>query len=862
MSDPDRSHRLRELFAYAAELPAPERPAFCDANCVGDPELRADLESLLAVCDDPDGLAMFDRSPLAGMISAGVDDGPGRPGVAGLEDGVALATHSACYRLQRRIGEGGMGVVYLAAQVEPVRRRVALKRLLPWLDSKAVLARFGAEQQALARMDHPGIARVLDAGIDDGGQPFFVMEHVDGPPIDEFCERHGLSTRARIELFVELCRAVQHAHDKGVIHRDLKPSNVLVTTANGAARPKVIDFGIAKAIDLRNIERTMFTQRGAIIGTPEYMSPEQANPSEVDVDTRTDVYSLGALLYLLLSGRMPFDSASLRGGGFAEMHRILREVDPPPPSRSATRQRWANGAATTTQHRSRSLRGDLDWITMKALAKDRERRYASADALADDLERSLRHAPIVAGPPNTWYLVRKFVTRYRASVTAAAVVLLALVTGLVLAAWGVVENRAATRQAKVARAREQRTTDPLRTRNLIDRARQPWPTATTLAANRDWITVWLSEADGALARAAGGGTHDDAFAADLTTLGELRADVVGRTAILDRHWPLWEACRQSLDGVEGFDGVRLRPSPGLIPLGVDLDRNTEVGSPIGPLWVFAVGGTGALPRWCDADGAPAAPGAPGVAAIDDDTAVLLVLVPGGTYWRGSQRNDPLAPCYDDTVYPAQLLASELGTTRRTVAPLLIGKHEVTRAQYHRFLLTTGRATWSTLADDGSRPRWPIANIDWSAARAFSNWLLGRLPTEDEWEYCCRAGTTTPYWSGSDDAAMRRVGWGRLDGGTLHAVGVAPTGEPAPNPWGLHDVHGNAFEWCLDLAPPSAGPDAPRLHGGDYYRALRGGSAAFEPAQCRSSARWFEPPGNTDATLNLGVRVCRDPELRS
>ena len=289
------------------------------------------------------------------------------------------------YRLLERIGEGGMGIVYMAEQTEPVRRRVALKLIKAGMDSAQVIARFEAERQALAMMDHPNIARVLDAGTTGGGRPYFVMELVKGVPITEYCDRARLPLRGRLELFEQVCRAVQHAHQKGVIHRDLKPTNVLVTLHDGTPVPKVIDFGIAKATGEKLTERTLFTGFAQLVGTPLYMSPEQAGLSGLDVDTRSDVYSLGVLLYELLTGTTPFDRDSFGSASPDEIRRIIREQEPPTPS---TRIGTQSGNATTTDHlpgdprRARRLvRGELDWIAMKALEKDRRRRYESAGDL-------------------------------------------------------------------------------------------------------------------------------------------------------------------------------------------------------------------------------------------------------------------------------------------------------------------------------------------------------------------------------------------------------------------------------------------------------------------------------------------------
>ena len=349
----------------------------------------------------------------------------------------------ARYRVLGLLGEGGFGVVYEAEQAEPVRRRVAIKVIKPGMDSAGVIARFEAERQALAVMDHPCIAKVFDGGVtgpEQGSRPYFVMELVRGEPITEFCDRHTLGIEDRVELFIRVCEAVQHAHAKGVIHRDLKPSNILVSyDGDGRAEPKVIDFGVAKALNQRLTERTIFTERGQLIGTPEYMSPEQAEMSGLDVDTRADVYSLGVVLYELLTGVLPFDPKALRQAAYHEIQRIIREVEPPRPSTRLSTVLTSGADEATRIMRARhtdprsltgALRRDLDWVVMRCLEKDRERRYATATALGEELARFLAGEPVSAGPPGVGYRVRKFVGRHRLGVATAGVGLLLLVTGI------------------------------------------------------------------------------------------------------------------------------------------------------------------------------------------------------------------------------------------------------------------------------------------------------------------------------------------------------------------------------------------------------------------------------------------------
>jgi eukaryotic-like serine/threonine-protein kinase len=432
------------IFIAALEKPTEaERAAFLADACGGDERLRRRVEALLRAHAEPDDVLdpTSDRPATTGATNPSLPDGdPAGAIVAGR------------YKLLEAIGEGGMGTVWMAEQRDPVKRRVALKLIKTGMDSKAVLARFGAERQALALMDHPNIARVFDAGTTADGRPFFVMELVKGIPITEYCDVHRLDLPARLALLRQVCSAVQHAHQKGIIHRDLKPSNILVEAHDDRPVPKVIDFGLAKATSgLRLTEQSLFTAFGTVAGTPLYMAPEQASFNALDVDTRADIYALGAILYELLTGTTPITRESLQRAALDEMLRVIREVEPQAPSSRISTSEALPSLAATRQvepaRLSRLVRGDLDWIVMKALAKERERRYASAIGLADDLERHLNHEPVSAGPPTAAYRLRKFVRRNRARVTAAGLVLLALVLGVVGTTLGLFEARRQQQQA-------------------------------------------------------------------------------------------------------------------------------------------------------------------------------------------------------------------------------------------------------------------------------------------------------------------------------------------------------------------------------------------------------------------------------
>ncbi len=474
----ERTDRLEAVFHAAAELSSTaQRADYLDSACQGDPALRREVEALLKAV--PVGEDMFQSC----------EDGRSNPALA---DAKLIGSSVGPYKLLEVIGEGGMGVVYMAEQEQPVRRKVALKIIKVGMDTRQVVARFEAERQALALMDHPNIARVLDGGATETGRPYFVMELVQGVPITKFCETNQLSVEERLTLFTLVCQAIQSAHQKGIIHRDIKPSNVLVTMHNGVPHPMVIDFGVAKATNQKLTEKTLFTHFATMIGTPAYMSPEQAELSKLDVDTRSDIYSLGVLLYELLTGTTPFPEERLRSVAYGEMQRIIAEEEPERPSTRLKRKpALTSSAKSQIANRKSQIESDLDWIVMKCLEKDRNRRYETASGLASDIQAQLSDAPVIARPPSATYRFQKFVRRNKVAFAAALAVTVALLGGIAATSWQATRAEAAEKRA-TAEAATSRAVKSFLTDQLFKA--HPFETSATNHANRRILLDEIAQA--------------------------------------------------------------------------------------------------------------------------------------------------------------------------------------------------------------------------------------------------------------------------------------------------------------------------------------------------------------------------------
>ena len=812
----------------------------------------------------------------------------------------AMPDHIGPYKVLKELGSGGMGVVYLAELRKPVHRRVALKVIKLGMDSKAVLARFGAERQALALMNHDNIARVFDAGTTERGQPYFAMEHVPGLPITEYCDKQRLNTRERLGLFVQVCEGVQHAHQKGVIHRDLKPGNILVTEDQGKPVAKIIDFGLARATDHRLVAQTVFTEQGHVIGTPEYMSPEQAEMSSADIDTRTDVYSLGVVLYELLVGELPFSSLELRDAGFAEIQRKIREDQPRKPSTRLSElgdatSEIATQRGTTVPSLMKEVRGDLDWIVMMALEKNRNRRYATPIGLAEDVERCLRHEPVLASPPSLGYRLKKFVRRNRIQVLSAGAVAAAVIVGAVgtgigflradkaLSEFDLLSNVVKLVDAKSSEAELYPAVPAKAAEMRTWLAEQGEPLVEQVLKVQEVLANLRQQADVPPDPITGGYEfedlskqflHDalDGLVVDLeafsdATTGEVAA-VRDRLAWAEKiqelslgaHEARWEEAIAAIEVSRKYSGLILKEQLGLVPLGPD---------PLSELWEFVD-----LRSGKEGSAIPERDSSSGQLLITEDTGIVLVLIPGATFTMGAQAQDSEKPGYDAYAQEFEGPPHEV-----TLDDYFIAKHELTQAQWRRLSRGEVPSVYPAgfLEDEpDQRVSWknPVENVSWFSSDTVLRRHMMTLPTEAQWECAARGGTLTPWWTGTEreslrgavnlaDATAGKSGapwptiddWpGFEDGYTVHA----PADTLRPNPFGLHHMTGNVWEWCQDRftgygIPPR---DGDGLRGNDdiEQRVMRGGAFTFIALGSRAAYRNSTAPGSQ--LYFVGLRAAR------
>ena len=894
----EQFERVQKLFDQSERLESSARREFLARACPDDDEVRAEVERLLdeetgdmrlshvrraveqvleAPVPDPgrEDSAEFGRDRIARKL------GEGRIDASIFDQSTAIKPPSpdrhapnriGPYRILCEIGEGGMGIVYEAEQQKPVRRKVALK-LIKWgMDTKQVIARFESERQALALMNHSNIAAVYGAGATREGRPYFAMEYVHGIPITEYCDKHRFTIKERLELYVQVCEGIQHAHQKGIIHRDIKPSNVLVAVQDDKPLAKIIDFGVAKATSQRLTEHTVSSELGHLIGTLDYMSPEQAEMTNLDIDTRTDVYSLGVLLYELLVGTLPFDPIDLRAAGLLELQRKLSEEGPPRPS--ARLSGLGRASTTTAKNRrievktlNRQLKGDLDWITMKALEKDRIRRYETASALAADIRRHLSYEPVLASPPSLRYLSGKFVRRNRTGALAGAVVFAALLIGVVSTTFFMVQARANLERFDLVVIGERLHQAEEREALLYP----AWPEKVPLM--EDWIREEaeplsrelskLEQGLGDFQARTTGLTAAERFFSDIleTQAGELRAFLDPERGILAKvnaaliwakavgnisitaHANTWEEAPMAVGKADGVVAselyadfpIDLQPQIGLVPIGMN---------PVTKLWEFYH----LRSAWDPASGMDPA-GIPipehnedGSIDVTEETGIVFVLIPGGRF----------RPGYYPHAGPA-LKEEDLG-------PYFLARHELTQGQWERLSRRDNpsfhnpslkkmytRAVTITLAHP----------VEMGSFTMYKELLAEHglvVPTQAQWEYACRAGTTT-LWSTGDEpeslegyanvldkaALLVRESWGTGESFDDGFIAPAPVGSFLPNRFGLFDIHGNVTEMSRSPFRPAA------------Y--LRGGSHVDPAWRARSSFRYGQSPEFISATV--GVRALRE-----
>jgi serine/threonine protein kinase/formylglycine-generating enzyme required for sulfatase activity len=829
----DQRFSERSIFEAAIEKGSPEeRAAYLSQACGSSSGLRQGVEALLAAHE------RLGDIPVSATVDApAVTERPG--------------TLIGPYKLLQQIGEGGFGVVFMAEQSEPIRRKVALKVLKPGMDTRHVVARFEAERQALALMDHPNIAHVFDGGATASGRPYFVMELVRGIPITDFCDQNHLGLRARLELFIDVCQAVQHAHQKGIIHRDLKPSNVLVAGLDTDPVVKVIDFGVAKALGQELTDKTLFTGLAQMVGTPLYMSPEQAGQCGLDVDTRSDVFSLGVLLYELLTGTTPFDKERLRTAGYDEMRRIIREVEPPKPS---TRLSTLAEAATTAAARRQSdprrltrlLRGELDWIVMRGLEKDRRRRYESASAFAADVHRYLNDEPIAARPVGPWERTVRWVRRRPALAALLGVVLLAMMSLAILSGNLVAARNDADEKRKAAEEEEAEA------RKEADKARKARDFLVNIFRIKDIQAANTTTARQILNQA------EQRIPIEFAQQPELRDELLAAIADVNRNLDRTVPAAMILEA----RGTIQLPSPRddrAQPVPQTLlypgDRLTLAADAQVQLVFLSDLHKERLQAGREATiGRKSCSPADAVRERDDSILMTFVRLRKGTFYMGGNGRARSAQETDIT------------------EDFEIAVHDVTQGQWEAIMGSNpsyfsskggGRGNVLDISDKELK-LFPVEQVSWDDVQEFLKKLnekeagrgyCYRLPSEAEWEYACRGGATSEEECSyhfyldqpTNDLSSKQANFngnfpfGQAPKGPYlqrtTRVGVYPSNKP-----GLCDLHGNVWQWT-HTAEGSG-------------RVCRGGSWNSDGTLCQAAYRIWR--GRAYRSYSLGFRLARVP----